>query len=58
VLVGEDDQLTPPDRSQEIAAGIRGARLIRLPASGHLSTLEQPERVNAELHGWLSGGSA
>ncbi|MFI4868175.1 MAG: alpha/beta fold hydrolase [Steroidobacterales bacterium] len=57
VLVGEADQITPPDRAQEIAAGIRGARLVRLPASGHLSTLEQPERVNAALHGWLSGDS-
>jgi pimeloyl-ACP methyl ester carboxylesterase len=55
VLVGEADQLTPPDRAQEIAAGIRGAQLIVIPASGHLSTLEQPERVNAALVEWFSG---
>jgi pimeloyl-ACP methyl ester carboxylesterase len=54
VLVGEADQLTPPERAQEMAAGIRGARLVVVPASGHLSTLEQPERVNAALVEWLS----
>jgi pimeloyl-ACP methyl ester carboxylesterase len=53
VLVGDADQLTPPARAQEIAAGIRGARLIEVPASGHLSTLEQPERVSAALAEWL-----
>jgi pimeloyl-ACP methyl ester carboxylesterase len=54
VLVGEADQLTPPERAQEIAAGIRGARLVIVPASGHLSTLEQPQRVNTVLVEWLA----
>lgn len=53
VLVGAADQLTPPDRAQEITAGIRGARLVVVPDSGHLSTLEQPDRVNAALVEWL-----
>ncbi|HEX2790853.1 MAG TPA: alpha/beta fold hydrolase [Steroidobacteraceae bacterium] len=53
VLVGEADQLTPPALAQEIAAGIRGAQLTLVPASGHLSTLEQPQRVNAALGEWL-----
>src|ERR1700728_2933504 len=42
VLVGDADQLTPPARAQEVAAGIRGARMVQVPASGHLSTLEPP----------------
>jgi pimeloyl-ACP methyl ester carboxylesterase len=54
VLVGDADQLTPPERAQEIAAAIPGARLVVVPASGHLSTLEQPERVNAALLEWLA----
>jgi pimeloyl-ACP methyl ester carboxylesterase len=54
VLVGDADQLTPPERAQEIAAAIPGARLVVVPASGHLSTLEQPERVNAALLDWLA----
>jgi pimeloyl-ACP methyl ester carboxylesterase len=58
LLVGADDQLTPPDRAQEIAAGIRGARLITVPDCGHVSTLEQPERVNAALAEWAGAGQA
>lgn len=57
VLVGDADQLTPPDRAQEMAAGIRGARLVVIPACGHLSTLEQPQRVNAALIEWLAAPS-
>jgi pimeloyl-ACP methyl ester carboxylesterase len=55
VLVGEGDELTPPTLSEEIAAGIAGARLIKVPDSGHLSTLEQPAAVNAALAEWMGG---
>jgi pimeloyl-ACP methyl ester carboxylesterase len=53
VLVGGDDVLTPPELSKEIAAGISGAKLTIVPDCGHLSTLEQPEAVNAALSEWL-----
>lgn len=49
VLVGDSDQLTPPDRAAEIADGIAGARLVTVPESGHTSTLEQPEFVTTAL---------
>ncbi len=42
VLVGDEDQLTPPELAREMANGIRGSRLVIVPESGHLSTLEQP----------------
>jgi pimeloyl-ACP methyl ester carboxylesterase len=54
VLCGEADAITPPDASQELAAGIAGARLHLVPGSGHLLTLEQPARVNALLLDWLA----
>jgi pimeloyl-ACP methyl ester carboxylesterase len=54
VLVGDADRLTPPEHAREIAAGVRGARLVVIPDSGHLSALEQPERVNVALVDWLS----
>lgn len=54
VLVGEQDALTPPALSEEIAAGIPGARLVKVPHCGHLSTLEQPAAVNAALSAWLT----
>jgi len=55
VLVGDADELTPPDRAEEMAAGIAGARLVVVPESGHLSTLEQPHAVSAALEAWLEG---
>ena len=53
VLVGEGDELTPPERAAEIAAGIPGARLTTVPQSGHMSTLEQPDEVARALLEWL-----
>jgi pimeloyl-ACP methyl ester carboxylesterase len=53
VLVGAEDQLTPPERAAEIAAGIRGARLVTVADCGHLSTLEQPRAVTRALLEWL-----
>jgi pimeloyl-ACP methyl ester carboxylesterase len=52
-VVGDGDELTPPVLSQEIAAGISGARLVVIPDCGHLSTLERPEAVNAALLEWM-----
>ena len=54
VLVGDGDELTPPELSKEICAGISGARLVAVPGCGHLSTLEKPDAVNAALAEWLS----
>jgi pimeloyl-ACP methyl ester carboxylesterase len=53
VLVGDGDELTPPALSEKIAAGIAGARLVRVPDCGHLSTLERPQAVNRALVEWL-----
>jgi|SRR5579875_4855 len=49
VIVGDGDLLTPPERAEEIAQGIRGARLAVIADSGHLSTLEQPAAVTRAL---------
>lgn len=54
VLVGDGDELTPPDLSKEICTGISGARLVVVPDCGHLSTIEKPNAVNAALAEWLS----
>jgi pimeloyl-ACP methyl ester carboxylesterase len=53
VLVGEGDEATPPELAREIAAGIPGSRLVIVPDSGHLSTLERPEAVNKALVAWM-----
>ena len=55
VLVGDADVATPPELNKEIADGISSARLVVVPNCAHLSTLEQPELVNAALAQWLKG---
>jgi len=53
VACGRQDALTPLDRHEEIAAAVPGARLEVIADCGHLSTLEQPQAVNAALARWL-----
>jgi pimeloyl-ACP methyl ester carboxylesterase len=53
VLVGAQDALTPPHLADEMAAGIPGARLVKVADCGHISTLEQPAAVTAALMQWL-----
>lgn len=45
VVVGDADAATPPERAQEIAAGIAGARLITIKQSGHMTPIEAPLAV-------------
>jgi pimeloyl-ACP methyl ester carboxylesterase len=54
VMCGEADQLTPPERSREIAERVPQARLVIVPRCGHMLTMEQPEAVNATLVQWLA----
>ncbi|MFL5184479.1 MAG: alpha/beta fold hydrolase [Microvirga sp.] len=54
VLVGEGDAITPPAIAREMAEMIEWASLVVVPESGHLSTLEQPERVTQALRLWLA----
>ena len=37
VLVGDEDEVTPPAEAQRLAAAIAGARLERIPFAGHLA---------------------
>ena len=53
VLAGEGDLITPPDIAREMAEMIEWASLVIVPDSGHLSSLEQPERVIQALRLWL-----
>ena len=58
VLCGAGDAVTPPADHEAIAARVAGARLVVVPDSGHLSTLEQPAEVSAALSTWLADTSA
>ncbi len=53
VICGRQDAATPLPRSQEIAAGIPGARLCVIEECGHLSAMERPHAVTPLLRDWL-----
>ena len=55
VLVGEEDVATPPEDAERLAALIAQAQLVRIPAAGHSSTVEQPALVNAAITRFLAG---
>lgn len=54
VIVGDEDVATRLDKAERIAAGIRGARLIKIPRAGHSSCIEQPEAVTHAIEYFLS----
>ena len=53
VIVGEEDAATPPEKSEALARGIAGARLVRIPQAGHTSTIEQPKLVTGAIATFL-----
>lgn len=52
IVVGEADEITPPDAAREMHEAISGSTLTVIPRAGHLALLEQVERVNAALRAW------
>ena len=58
VIVGAEDQVTPPSAARELACNLPQARLIEIPAAGHLSALEDPETVAGYVEAFLSDDPA
>ena len=54
VLCGREDKILPLELSEEIAAGIAGAKLVVIDGTGHMAPLEQPDAVTQALRQWLS----
>jgi pimeloyl-ACP methyl ester carboxylesterase len=54
VMCGEQDPVTPVADHKAMAACVPGSRLEFIPECGHLSTIEQPQRVSAVLADWLA----
>lgn len=54
IIVGEDDRPRPPHEAEEMARLIPGARLEVIPQAGHISNLEQPERVTSLIVEFLN----
>jgi pimeloyl-ACP methyl ester carboxylesterase len=55
VVVGEEDTLTPPAEAEKLVAGIKGARLVKIPGAGHLPCIEAPEPFTAALVEFFGG---
>jgi 3-oxoadipate enol-lactonase len=53
VLVGDEDRVTPPICSEELAGGIRGAHMVRIPRGGHITNVEFPHEFNAAVKEFL-----
>lgn len=54
VLVGDEDRITPPKLSEELADLIPGASLEEIVGAGHLSNVEQPVTFNLAVEAFLS----
>jgi len=54
VIVGSEDTATPVAKAEAIAAGIKNTRLDVLTGVGHVSTLEDPDRISALMREFLA----
>jgi 3-oxoadipate enol-lactonase len=55
VIVGSEDQVSPPAVAETMVRAIPGAALALIPAAGHLAPLEQPLATSRVLEGFLEG---
>jgi pimeloyl-ACP methyl ester carboxylesterase len=55
VMWGDSDQLTPPECAREIASLIAHSKAVEISHCGHMLTMERPDKVTAQLLGWLEG---
>lgn len=55
IVVGRDDQATPPALARHMAAAIPGAQLAVIERAGHLCTIEEPAAVSAALLSFFEG---
>ena len=53
VVVGEEDWLAPPAQAAAMVAALPNARLVELPAAGHLSAIETPDAFAAAVAGFV-----
>jgi len=54
ILVGDEDGITPPALSQELARIVPGSRVEIIERSGHLANAEQPAAFNMAIESFLS----
>jgi pimeloyl-ACP methyl ester carboxylesterase len=53
LLVGADDNATPPERSEKAHDALPNSQLVILPRSGHSSAIERPDAVTHHIETFL-----
>ena len=53
VIVGDEDQTTPPRESEVLAERMPNARLVTLGATGHMAPIEKPEQTGVLIREFL-----
>ena len=55
VIHGEEDALIPSDIAGQMTLQINGSRLVKVPNTGHMAPMEDPESVNRAIREFLEG---
>jgi YbgC/YbaW family acyl-CoA thioester hydrolase len=55
VLVGDEDEVTPPAQAKAMAEAIPGASLVVIRSAGHVSPLERPVETTDAVLAFLAG---
>lgn len=54
VIVGDEDELSPPPEAEAMVEALPDGRLARVPQAGHMSSMEAPEAFNEALGAFLA----
>jgi pimeloyl-ACP methyl ester carboxylesterase len=54
VIVGAEDESSPPSEAEAMVEALPKSTLVTLPRAGHLSAMEAPDDFNSALEGFLS----
>ena len=55
VIVGDEDEVTPPAQARTMAEAIPGASLVVIRSAGHVPPLERPAETTDAILGFLAG---
>lgn len=58
VICGDEDQITPPSLSAELANAIPGAELVMVNGAGHLANIEQAKLFNDAVERFVRGAES
>lgn len=54
VIVGDEDEISPPAEARAIADALPHGRLVTIPQTGHMTSMEAPEAFNETLREFLA----